>query len=192
MSGRARWLKEADISMARLSVRFALNQADEVIWRIGPRAGSRAARKGVIHSVLDGRQYLLRESRAVWALKHGGWPPDGHEADLGSRNRDDPRPPKAGGFPGVRKTKGGKFKTSVFVDGRDFNFGPFDDPETAYRIHLAAKAMLDPSDPIRPVKGVKPDSLDRMRAAHRIVRAARKHGDKALELDAWDAFIAAM
>jgi hypothetical protein len=35
-------------------------------------------------------------------------------------------------------------------------------------------------------------SVDRMRAAHRIVKAARRRGDNALELDAWDHFIAAM
>jgi len=195
-AARARWLKEADVPMARLRERFALNEADEIIWRIGPRAGSRAGRMipggyTVIHSVLDGRQYRLRESRVVWALKHGRWPPEGHEVDLGNRNRgDDPLPSKACGFPGVRKTKSGKFKTSVFADSRRFDFGPYDDPEAAYRIHLAAKELLDPSAPIRPVKGVRLKSWDRTFAAHSIIRMARRYGEKALELDAWGAFIA--
>jgi hypothetical protein len=34
--------------------------------------------------------------------------------------------------------------------------------------------------------------LDRMKAARHIVRAACRHGETALEPDAWDAFIAAM
>jgi hypothetical protein len=120
-------------------------------------------------------------------------PPGGHEVDLGNRNHDDAGvPPKAGGFPGVRKTKGGKFTTSViFAKGGKIDFGPYDDPEAAYRIQLAAKAVLDPHEPLRPVRGVKPDAVDRMRAAHRIARAARRYGDKALELDAWDHLMAA-
>jgi hypothetical protein len=36
------------------------------------------------------------------------------------------------------------------------------------------------------------EPLDRMRASHRIVKAARRHGDRDLELDAWDHFVAAM
>ena len=189
-TGRERWLKEVDIPLDRLRQRFAVNDADRAVWLTGPRKGSRAGRNGVIHSVLDGAQFKLEESRVVFALKHGRWPTNGEGADPGRRNRDDdPRPPKACGFPGVRKTTGGKFKTSIVANGREFAFGPYADAEEAYRIHLAAKAVLDPSEPLRPVKGVRPDSLDRMVAAHRIVRMARRSGDKALEVDALGAFI---
>jgi len=178
-AGRARWLKEADIPMARLRERFALNEADEIIWLIGPRAGRRAGCVSpggyrVIHSVLDGRQYQLRESRVVWALKHGRWPPDGHEVDLGNRNRGDDRlPPEGRRFPGVRKTKNGKFNTSVVAKGQRFDFGLFDDPETAYRVYLSAKETLDPHGPLRPAKGVKPNASDQLRVAIGIIRAAR-------------------
>lgn len=264
MTGRERWLKEADIPMARLRERFGLNETDEIVWLTGPRAGSRAGRMGIIHSVLNGSQYQLRESRVVWALKHGAWPPDGHEVDLGNRNHNEAGvPPKAGGFPGVRKTKSGKFTTSVFAKGKRFDFGPYDDPEAAYRIHLAALQTLDPFDPMVPfakisectrideckewadlgaglasiarrdghsqlfkasariearaiqrsvellaaeaaglslnrakdapcsVKGVKPDAFDRLHAAYRITRIARRHGDRALFLEVWPRYISA-
>jgi hypothetical protein len=261
-AGRGRWLREANIPVARLRERFALNEADEVIWRTGPRSRSRAGRMGpggyrAIHSVLDGSPYWLRESRVVWALKHGRWPPDGHAVDLGNRNRGDP---EDCGFPGVRKTKDGKFTTSVFAKGRRFDFGPYDEPEEAYRIHLAAKQTLDPyeapikaisecarideckdwadraaeiasyaagddkllklcarmkarairrcgellaaaeaaglspdqaKDAPRPVNGVKPDAYDRMHAARRILRMARRLGDRALFLEVWDRYIRA-
>ena len=62
----------------------------------------------------------------------------------------------------------------------------------AYRIHLAAKEVLDPAEPIRPVKGVRLKSWDRTSAAHRIIRMARRHGDKALEVDALGAFLDAL
>lgn len=124
-----------------------------------------------IHSVLDGRPYRLREGRVVFALKHGRWPPDGHEVEHRKQDRD-PLPPEARRFPGVCKTKNGKFTTSVFARGRRFDFGLFDDPEEAYRVYLSAKKTLDPSDPLRPVKGVKPNVKD-MRIAIGMLRAAR-------------------
>ena len=143
MTGRERWLKEADISMARLRVLFAVNDADQIVWLTGPRKGSRAGRMGIIHSVLDGAQYRLKESRLVFALKHDRWPPDGAVADLGNRNRGDAGvPPKAREFPGVRKTRNGKFTTHVLAKGRRFDFGLFDDPEVAYHVYLAAKKYM--------------------------------------------------
>jgi hypothetical protein len=175
MTGRERWLKEADIPPARLRERFAVNDADEIVWLTGPRKGSRAGRDGVIHSVHDGAQFKLKESRVAFALKHGRWPPDGEGADLGGRKSrdDDPRPPKACGLPGVRKTRNGKFTTHVLAKGRRFDFGLFDDPEAAYRVYFSAKKTLDPDDPIRPAKSGKPNAKDNLRVAIGIIRGAR-------------------
>jgi hypothetical protein len=86
---------------------------------------------------------------------------------------DDPLPPKVRAFPGVRKTKNGKFTTSVLAKGRRYDFGLFDDPEAAYRVYLSAKKTLDPHDRLRPVKGVKPNAKDELRDAIGIIRGVR-------------------
>ena len=54
------------------------------------------------------------------------------------------------------------------------------------------KAILHPFAPIpRGVTMPKIHSLDRMLTARKIIKASRRFGDLALELDAWDAYIAA-
>lgn len=165
----------------------------------------------VVELTIGTHKLQLLAHRIVYALARGYWPPDevdhkdGVEAGNGIGNlRDATRnqnmqnlklvAANTSGFPGVSWDKEKqKWSASIRGDGRNIHLAYFDTPEAAFAAYCAAKAILHPFQPMpRGVATAELRPVDRMKMAHRIVRAARVRGNPMLELDAWDHFIAAM
>jgi len=97
------------------------------------------------------------------------------------------------GLPRVSRHATGKHRADIGHGGRQIYLGNFASPEQAFAAFLAAKAILHPFAPTpRGVALPKLYAVDRMKASRRIVKVAQRQGNKALEFDAWDHFIAAM
>jgi hypothetical protein len=162
-------------------------------------------------TVPSGRPRHPKAHRIIYALTHGHWPPEQLDHENGVRsenllgnlhpasnaqngqNRKTNRNNRSG-FPGVSWDKRrGKWGASIGVDSRDVHLGRFDTPETAYAAYLIAKRELHPFAPTpRGVPLPNLHSLDWMRAAQSVIRTSRRRDDGALELRAWDHFIAAL
>jgi hypothetical protein len=165
----------------------------------------------MIQLTFDDRERHLLAHRVVYALTHGHWPE--HEIDhengveagnsianlrsaTHGQNSQNQKlfVTNTSGFPGVHWHKQRrKWKAEIAAINRPIHLGLFDTPEEAYAAYLAAKAILHIYSPTpRGVTVLDLHAFDRMATAHRIVKAARRFGDSALELNAWSAFIAAM
>ena len=85
------------------------------------------------------------------------------------------------GFPGVRlDERRGKCRAEIAVGGRDIHLGRFDTPEEAFAAVCAAKQIVHRFQPVqRGMTLPKLYAVDRMKAAQKIIRAARRFGDGA-------------
>jgi hypothetical protein len=95
--------------------------------------------------------------RLIWLYVHGSWPAgmldhiNGNKTDnrlenlrdaspaINSQNYRQPTSKNSTGFLGVSKAKGGRFQTSIKVDGRVHWLGRFDDPAEAHAVYVEAK-----------------------------------------------------
>jgi hypothetical protein len=92
-------------------------------------------------------------------------------------------------YPGVSwNRKRRKWRAYISLGRLQRSLGYFDDREEAYRVHLAAKAILDPFEPPPPPLW----STDQLKAALRIAKIAHGCGDEALNIRAWERFIHAL
>ena len=153
----------------------------------------------------DDRRRSLLAHRIIFTLTHGRWPEHqiDHEKGPEAGNRivnlreatnaqngqnQKIRRSNTSGFPGVRwERRSSKWEAEIRIGNRRFFLGHFTTREAAFTAYLAAKAIVHPFAPVP--RGVKPPelhSLDRLAAAQRIIRAARRFGDPALECDAVD------
>jgi hypothetical protein len=150
--------------------------------------------------VVDGKERRLHVHRVVFALAHGRWPVNqidhrrGVKAGNGIANlqeathaENSQNLSKVAGVTWSRQHR--KWKAQVRAFGRNYHLGEFNNPEDARCAYLAGKRILHPFRPV--LRGV---DLPEIRswvstAALRIIKAARKHGNKDLELEAWQALV---
>ena len=163
-----------------------------------------------LHLTFDGKTHKFYVHIIIWSLAHGAWPPrkidhrDGirdhnwlsnlREATSSENSHNmGKKDANTSGFPGVVQHGNDGVIAQIAFDSRHHYLGHYPNREDAFRVYLAAKAILHPFAPTpRGVPVPELRAVDRMRAAHRIVKAARGHGDTWLELDAWQHFIDAM
>jgi hypothetical protein len=97
----------------------------------------------------------------------------------------------ASDYPGVSwNRKRRKWHAYIILGRVQRSLGYFKDRESAYRAHLAAEAILDPFEPPPPLGSLW--SVDRLKAARRIMKIANACDDEALEITALEAIIDAL
>jgi len=177
----------------------------------GKQAGFRDGLYWRVDIVFGGRTRHVRTHRIILALTNGHWPPEQVDHVRGAEAGNHPdnlRPATPGqnaqnhkkhrdntsGFPGVFWSDlYRKWFSQIGADGRYISLGYFGAPEEAFAAYLVAKAILHPFAPtLRGVPAPELHSFDRLRTAHRIVRAARSRGDATMELAAWEHFCVAL
>lgn len=163
--------KELALPPERASELFSYAPDTGVLtWKKEVKCGAtRVAPAGTVAGCLDGEGYLVartgrtgyRIHRLAWMLYYGEWPKgaidhiDGDRANnrianlrvaTNSENAQNQRKAMKHnklGILGVSRV-GGKYRTKVHLNGRDYYLGVFDTPEEAHEAYVKAKRELHP------------------------------------------------
>lgn len=121
---------------------------------VGTVAGSRR-KDGRIAIIVDGLGYYAH--RLAWLHVTGAWPEHGidHKDTIpwhnwfsnlrdanrfvNMQNQRRAQSDNLTGYLGVTKTSGGRFKSRIWIDGKNQHIGVFDAPDVAHAAYVAAK-----------------------------------------------------